>query len=103
MKTASIILLLIFLFGFRFPDTKADPDPLSAQAFEILETKCNGCHQQDSPSNVFTLENMDSFAKKIYKQVFVKKRMPKGKEVVLTEAELKVLQDWVIELGGDEK
>lgn len=64
-------------------------------AFKILENKCNVCHKKRNPFMIFKLKNMDKRAKKIYKQVFVKKRMPKGDEIKLTVEEYKVLEEWL--------
>ena len=64
-------------------------------AFAILQAKCNVCHVKKNPSRVFTRENMDQFAKKIHKQVFVFKRMPKGKTIRLTDQEYATLKDWL--------
>lgn len=68
---------------------------LKQKAFQVIEVKCNVCHLEKSTSNVYTLDNMEDFAQDTYKQVFVKERMPKGKEVKLAEAEKQVLMDWL--------
>lgn len=44
---------------------------------------------------VFTLANMDDLAHKIHKQVFIKKRMPKGKDIKLTSYEYNALRKWL--------
>ncbi len=73
-----------------------DPEPgLKQQAFEILKAKCNVCHRRKNPFKIFSLKNMDRHAPKIYKQVFVKRRMPKGDKVKLTEAEYQTLENWL--------
>jgi hypothetical protein len=38
---------------------------------------------------------MDAFAPKIHKQVFVKKRMPKGKEITLAVSDFTTLKNWL--------
>jgi uncharacterized membrane protein len=38
---------------------------------------------------------MNSLAPKIYEQVFVSKRMPRGKKVSLTDDEYKTLRNWL--------
>ena len=38
---------------------------------------------------------MDRHAKKIYKQVFVYRRMPKGDSVKLTDEEYQTLKNWL--------
>ena len=48
------------------------------KAFDILENKCNVCHRKRNKKRIFTRGNMNIWSNDIYKQVFVKKRMPKG-------------------------
>lgn len=74
------------------PTTKFD---ISQQALDVLEQKCNVCHQTRNPKKVFTTSNMDELAPKIYKQVFIKKRMPKGNENDLTQTEIIQLMKWL--------
>lgn len=69
------------------------------QAFKILEEKCNTCHQIDKPKQVYTLDNMNSLAKKINKQVFIKKRMPKGDDIKLKKEEYEQLKNWLLSLN----
>lgn len=64
-------------------------------AFIALKTKCNVCHATKKRTDIFSLENMDSLAPDIWKQVFVKKKMPKGNKIKLTEVESKALRDWI--------
>jgi len=64
-------------------------------AFQILENKCNVCHHKRNKRRVFTLENMNLWANDIYKQVFVKKRMPKGKKNKLNPTEYQTLLTWI--------
>mgnify|MGYP005993915167 CR=1 FL=1 len=49
------------------------------EAYKILNNKCNICHKN----------------KDIYKQVFIKKRMPKGKDIKLTTEEYSKLLTWI--------
>ncbi|UAM99052.1 hypothetical protein K8354_04305 [Polaribacter litorisediminis] len=65
------------------------------KAFQILDNKCNVCHSKRNKRRVFTIENMDDFAPDIYKQVFVKKRMPKGRKIKLTSEEYKDILTWI--------
>lgn len=65
------------------------------RAFQILENKCNVCHERRNKRRVFTAGNMDSWAEDVYKQVFVKKRMPKGKNIKLTSNEYQDLLTWI--------
>ncbi|MEM1001746.1 MAG: hypothetical protein AAGH46_03760 [Bacteroidota bacterium] len=70
-------------------------DPARAKAFEVLTNKCNVCHTRRNKRRVFTTENMDAFAQDVYKQVFVKKRMPKGKNIKLTSQDYQDLLTWI--------
>jgi uncharacterized membrane protein len=65
------------------------------KAFQILENKCNVCHQKRNKRRVFTLENMTKWSNDINKQVFIKKRMPKGKKIKLTSQEYQDLLTWI--------
>ena len=65
------------------------------KAFQILENKCNVCHHKRNKRRVFTLENMNTWVNDINKQVFVKKRMPKGKKIKLTSKEYQDLLTWI--------
>ena len=74
----------------------SDPEPgLKGVAFEVLKAKCNVCHKKQNPFKVFSLKNMDKHAPKIYKQVFVYKRMPKGNQTKLTDKEYQALKNWL--------
>lgn len=107
MKT-SLLSVLLFTILLVLPSAtiESSPPPVAfyeyetsnewvEKAFLILQTKCNDCHGQKKRNAVFTKENMNKFAKKINKQVFIKKRMPKGDEIKLSEQELAVLKSWV--------
>ena len=102
MKFLSIIILLSCIsFGFNV-DSKQDNTSnnptiltLKEQAFSILKTKCNVCHQNRNRRMVFTLDNMDELAPKINQQVFIRKRMPKGNKVTLTANDRAKLKKWV--------
>lgn len=61
----------------------------------ILETKCNQCHRRQNPFMIFKERNLEKRAKKIYRQVFELKRMPKGDEYTLTEKEYRTLRQWL--------
>ena len=65
------------------------------KAFQILDNKCNVCHSKRNKRRVFTIENMDDFGPDIYKQVFVKKRMPKGRKIKLTSEEYQDVLTWI--------
>ena len=64
-------------------------------AFIVLREKCNVCHVTKKRTDIFTLDNMDSLAIDIHKQVFIKKKMPKGRKVKLTTEEQRILEKWL--------
>ena len=68
---------------------------LKREAFEILDSKCNVCHRKQNPFMVFNEKNMVRRAKKIYKMVFIERKMPKGNEIKLTNAEHAKLEKWL--------
>lgn len=70
-------------------------DPVEAKAFEILTHKCNVCHKKWNRRRVFTEDNMNEWSNDVYKQVFIKKRMPKGKKIKLTSNEYQDLLTWI--------
>lgn len=70
-------------------------DPTKQRAFSILTNKCNVCHMNRNHRRVFTEENMNPWANDVYKQVFIKKRMPKGKKIKLTSQEYQDLLTWI--------
>jgi uncharacterized membrane protein len=78
----------------RIPGLQHDGD-IKIKALAVLETKCNFCHRSQNPGKVFTGDNMERHAKNIYKQVFVKRRMPKGKLVKLTPDDQQALMAWL--------
>ena len=65
------------------------------KVFQILDNKCNVCHRKQNKRRVFTSNNMDTWANAIYKQVFIKKRMPKGNKIKLTANEYQELLTWI--------
>lgn len=65
------------------------------EAFNILRTKCNVCHVKKNKRKIFTRNNMSGFAPQINTQVFIKRRMPKGKDIKLTEKEYQLLSTWL--------
>lgn len=70
-------------------------DSTQQRAFGILVDKCNVCHAQRNRGRVFTEDNMNSWTNDIYQQVFIEKRMPKGKKTKLTSQEYQDLLTWV--------
>lgn len=73
---------------------------IKQNAFIVLNMKCNVCHRSKNPRKVFTTTNMEKYAQKIYKQVFVKKRMPKGNKIKLSSKDLSALKDWLHDQTG---
>jgi uncharacterized membrane protein len=78
----------------QYPKSVSD-DKLKKEVFETLETKCNVCHRKQNPFMVFNEKNMTKRAKKIYKMVFLEKKMPKGNEIGLTKEEYINLEKWL--------
>ena len=70
-------------------------DNSKENAFQILNNKCNICHIKRNRRRVFTEDNMNSWSNDVYKQVFIKKRMPKGKKIKLTSKEYQELLTWI--------
>lgn len=103
MVWGCLCLSIFLIFGFtsskvgRTAPYQASSS-IQSKALQVLENKCNTCHAQKRKSVVFTEKNMNSHARDISTQVFVKKRMPKGKEK-LTPEESKILKDWLSNLG----
>jgi uncharacterized membrane protein len=70
-------------------------DSTKIKARLVLVNKCNACHIKRNRRRVFNPENMNPWAEDIYKQVFIKKRMPKGKKIKLTNQEYQQLLTWI--------
>lgn len=77
----------------------ANQPTLKEEAFNILKTKCNVCHVKKNKRKIFTRDNMNDFASQINTQVFIKRRMPKGKNIQLTEKEYQLLSNWIKSLN----
>jgi uncharacterized membrane protein len=97
---ALIVVALSSFTSFDGPATAetsvqaADPgDDAKSAVLKVLQLKCNTCHARQNPGKVFTPSNMNTLASKINEQVFVKKRMPRGKR--LTNEEYTTLQAWL--------
>lgn len=98
--TLALFTLMGFLLfeeplSFNEVTVSQHSEVLRSKAFKILDSKCNICHRKQNPFMVFSLKNMEKRAGKIYTQVYVKKRMPKGKEIKLTQGEYSVLENWL--------
>lgn len=77
------------------PPTLIVQEQPKSSAFAVLRTKCNVCHATKKRTDIFTMNNMDSLAPDIWRQVFVKKKMPKGRKIKLTEEDTQALHDWL--------
>lgn len=94
MKTT--LLIMIMLISMPVLSKAGGPaDDTKKAALTVLQQKCNVCHRTDNPGKVFTIDNMEHLAPKIYKQVFIKRRMPKGRQIQLSEGEAEVLRRWL--------
>ncbi len=80
------------LFGDLKPHPTSSHSVVKIKAFETLKKKYNVCHVVKNRRKIFTLDNMNLFGSKIHTQVFVKKRMPKGKKTALTKSEYTTLK-----------
>ncbi|SDL92603.1 hypothetical protein SAMN04488514_103406 [Kriegella aquimaris] len=103
MYLRTIVLMIMFPLYLISLETRY-PYPLNSNltqkqpkddALIILQTKCNFCHTLKKRTDIFTLENMDSLAVEINKQVFIKRKMPKGRKVALTPNEERTLKNWI--------
>lgn len=70
-------------------------DSTKVKAYQLLINKCNECHIKRNRRRVFNPKNMNPWADDVYKQVFIKKRMPKGKKIKLTNQEYQQLLSWI--------
>ncbi len=103
-KSIAILFGIAIILSFQLPEDQKVEILKSSQkvvdlrleALQILKTKCNVCHEKKNPRRVFNLENMSDLAPKIYKQVFVKRRMPKGNEIQLSDKEYNTLKQWLL-------
>lgn len=77
-------------------------DPIEERAFTVLTNKCNVCHEKRNRRRVFTEDNMNGWSNDVYKQVFIKKRMPKGKKIKLTSEEYQDLLTWISSIKNNE-
>ncbi|MBC9929803.1 hypothetical protein [Chitinophaga qingshengii] len=89
------LILLLTLLSATHAAIATTPEDDKEKALLVLQTKCNSCHVRNNPFRIFKERNMDRNAKDIYKQVFVKGRMPLGNDVKLTEGERETLKKWL--------
>ncbi|WP_343744893.1 hypothetical protein [Chitinophaga sp.] len=89
------LIILLALLSVTPIATATIPEDDKGKALLVLQTKCNICHVRNNPFRIFKERNMERNAKDIYKQVFVKGRMPLGNEVKLTEEERETLKKWL--------
>lgn len=81
--------------AYSLSNVVINENPIKEKALKILQNKCNVCHKKKNPFMVFKLKNMDKRSNKIYNQVFIKKRMPKGNKITLTTGESQELLTWL--------
>ncbi len=94
---AALIVLTAFRGSIRANTSGISPnDSLKKEVFIILDTKCNSCHLKQNPFMVFREKTLDRRASKIYKAVFIDRRMPKGKETKLSLEEYTKLESWLL-------
>ncbi|MEO9484107.1 MAG: hypothetical protein ABJG47_11695 [Ekhidna sp.] len=93
---SGFILLSAFNSTVEYPlEQSFATDLLKKEAFKILDTKCNVCHRKKNPLMIFKEKNMVKRAPKIYKMVFIERKMPKGNEIKLTGEEYSKLEKWL--------
>ena len=102
LGTITAVLILFSSFDTSGEATKQNHTKISAannklkkQALKILDTKCNVRHRKQNPLMVFKEKNMSKRAKKIYKMVFLERKMPKGNDIRLTNEEYTTLEKWL--------
>lgn len=88
-------LIIVELQSQAHPSVRVLSDASKEKALQILENTCNVCHSKRNRKHVFTLKNMNLWTGDIYKQVFIKKRMPKGKNIKLTSQEYQASLKWI--------
>jgi len=98
MKYITIVLLvglLHFICSVSGVESNLKTPDFKYKVYNVLEQKCNICHKNENPKRIFTLQNMDKYARKINRQVFVWKRMPKGNKIKLTPSEKEIIRNWI--------
>lgn len=98
MKSTLIGLSILFYFilpGETIQIISVSQDTPKINAFKVLVAKCNVCHATKKKQDIFTIENMDSLALVINKQIFIKGKMPKGKKNKLSLDESQAIQEWL--------
>ena len=92
---AAAMILLLSAFSPSLSDRVVTDNP-RLEAFKVLQTKCNVCHEKQNRMMVFNEKNMIKRAKRIYRAVFIEKKMPKGNEVQLTTEDFARLEKWLL-------
>lgn len=98
MRKVFLLLLFSLMIGVVYSQKSSDKLKLKNEAYNVLDKSCNYCHLKRNPSKVFSIENMSEYANDIYVQVFVKKRMPKGRNNALRIDDEKALMRWISSL-----
>jgi len=97
MKSYFLTVSFVLLMGLVTPKVHAQASTvptLADRAWEVIEVRCNECHRKDKKEWVFDRNTVHYLANSINEQVFIKKKMPKGKPK-LTEEESQTLRDWL--------
>lgn len=96
MKTSFATGILFILLGLCASNAQAQSPAakMTDSTWEVLEVRCNECHREKKKEWVFNRKTVHYLASSINEQVFIKKKMPKGKPK-LTEEESQTLQDWL--------
>lgn len=93
----ALFYLIAFLFASVHLEAKSQALPQKARlkdkALLVLKARCNTCHRRHNPLRIFNRKNMDKNATRIYEQIFVRARMPKGQK--LNKQEITILKDWL--------
>ncbi|MEO1655831.1 MAG: hypothetical protein AAFU64_19980 [Bacteroidota bacterium] len=87
-KTSAAHLLDHLMLGRLSDDQKKE-------VFSILDAECQVDHRKEKPFMVFSKKKRERRAPKMHKQVFVKRRMPKGNQIRLTEQEYATFSEWL--------
>lgn len=98
----SFLWVVVIVYTFFDFNSKKDSDTtidqskiLQQEAFSVLNTKCNFCHEEKRNRTIFTLENMNTLTKTIEYQVFTTRKMPKGRKNKLSSSEEEKLKNWM--------
>ncbi|TLP80622.1 hypothetical protein [Maribacter sp. ACAM166] len=104
MRQLVVIVMLLFTYWNGKIDSSTyigvieHQDSLKVNAFIVLKNHCNSCHKIKRKASVFTLKNMTRYSNAINQQVFIKRRMPKGRTNRLAKTQEETLKIWLSSL-----